>query len=88
MNQVAETTAVASGPVAVTDAAASKIQALLAEEQKNQAGLRVFVQGGGCSGFQYGLMIEDGRWRQPPSDRIFRVERHHGCLSIPSACAT
>src|SRR5687767_3078777 len=27
---------------------------------RSGAGLRVFVQGGGCSGFQYGLMIEEG----------------------------
>ena len=39
--------------------AASKITELLAEENKEGSGLRVFVQGGGCSGFQYGLMIEE-----------------------------
>ena len=44
----------------VTVAAASKISELLAEENKGSAGLRVFVQGGGCSGFQYGLMIDEG----------------------------
>ena len=43
----------------VTQVAASKISELLAEEQTVQSGLRVFVQGGGCSGFQYGLMIEE-----------------------------
>jgi iron-sulfur cluster assembly accessory protein len=43
----------------VSSAAASKITELLAEEQKQHSGLRVFVQGGGCSGFQYGLMIEE-----------------------------
>ena len=43
----------------VTEAAASKIKDLLAEENKADSGLRVFVQGGGCSGFQYGLMIEE-----------------------------
>jgi iron-sulfur cluster assembly accessory protein len=43
----------------VSPAAASKISELLTEEGKSGSGLRVFVQGGGCSGFQYGLMIED-----------------------------
>lgn len=58
-------------PVSVTEAAASKIAQLLAEEEKREAGLRVFVQGGGCSGFQYGLMIEDGAG-DPDADRIFQ----------------
>jgi len=43
----------------VTEAAAGKIQELLVEEGKPDSGLRVFVQGGGCSGFQYGLMIDE-----------------------------
>ncbi len=45
--------------ITVTESAASKIKDLLAEEGKTDSGLRVFVQGGGCSGFQYGLMIEE-----------------------------
>jgi iron-sulfur cluster assembly accessory protein len=44
----------------VSTVAASKLTELLAEESKQESGLRVFVQGGGCSGFQYGLMIEEG----------------------------
>ena len=51
--------AVAQIVITVTEAAASKIKDLLAEENKAESGLRVFVQGGGCSGFQYGLMIEE-----------------------------
>ena len=43
----------------VSSTAASKINELLADEGKSGSGLRVFVQGGGCSGFQYGLMIEE-----------------------------
>ncbi len=45
--------------ITVTEAAAGKIRELLTEEGKAESGLRVFVQGGGCSGFQYGLMIEE-----------------------------
>jgi iron-sulfur cluster insertion protein len=45
--------------ILVTEAAASKIRELLVEEGKADSGLRVFVQGGGCSGFQYGLMIDE-----------------------------
>ena len=52
----------------VSTSAASKISELLAEEQKTESGLRVFVQGGGCSGFQYGLMIEDS---PGPGDQSF-----------------
>ena len=44
----------------VTPTAATKITELLTDENKPGAGLRVFVQGGGCSGFQYGLMIDEG----------------------------
>ena len=43
----------------VSETAATKIGELLTEEGKAGSGLRVFVQGGGCSGFQYGLMIEE-----------------------------
>ena len=44
----------------VSEVAAAKINELLTEENKSGSGLRVFVQGGGCSGFQYGLMIDEG----------------------------
>ncbi len=56
----------------VTEIAAGKIQDLLTEENKPDAGLRVFVQGGGCSGFQYGLMIDAGEG-DPASDKVFEV---------------
>ena len=43
----------------ISPTAAYKITELLSDENKEGSGLRVFVQGGGCSGFQYGLMIEE-----------------------------
>ena len=53
----------------VSEMAATKIAELLTEESKNGSGLRVFVQGGGCSGFQYGLMIEENG--QGAGDQIY-----------------
>ena len=58
--------------IQVTETAASKIHELLVEENKTNAGLRVFVQGGGCSGFQYGLMIDEGEGHQD-ADQVFEV---------------
>ncbi len=55
--------------ITVTPVAAGTIQELLTEEDKAGAALRVFVQGGGCSGFQYGLMIEEGL-SDPDTDRV------------------
>src|SRR5699024_9133396 len=50
-----------------TDAAAIKVRELMAEEDSDDLKLRVYVSGGGCSGFQYGFAfdenIEDGDTR-------------------------
>ena len=43
----------------VSDQAIAKIKALLDQETNNNFSLRVFVTGGGCSGFQYGFKLDD-----------------------------
>ena len=53
----------------VSETAAVRITELLSEENKAGSGLRGFVQGGGCSGFQYGLMIEESG--QGPADQVY-----------------
>ena len=42
-----------------TDAAAAKVKNLIEEEKNPALMLRVFVSGGGCSGFQYGFTFEE-----------------------------
>lgn len=45
--------------VVLSESAASKLQELTAAEANPQTGLRVYVYSGGCSGFRYGMMLED-----------------------------
>ena len=46
-------------PIVFTDAAASKVGELIREEQNPNLMLRVFISGGGCSGFQYGFTFDE-----------------------------
>jgi iron-sulfur cluster insertion protein len=46
-------------PFVFTDSAATKVADLISEEGNPDLKLRVFVQGGGCSGFQYGFTFDE-----------------------------
>ncbi len=52
-------TAAAPPPLVFTDAAARKVSELIEEEDNPDLMLRVFVSGGGCSGFQYGFTFDE-----------------------------
>ncbi|MFG1498396.1 iron-sulfur cluster insertion protein ErpA [Saccharospirillum sp. HFRX-1] len=52
-------TAIQDDALLVTDQAAIKVRQLVEEEGNEQLMLRVFVTGGGCSGFQYGFTFDD-----------------------------
>ena len=44
----------------ITEAAADKVKGILAQEANPaQSGLRIYVQGGGCSGFSYGMVLDE-----------------------------
>jgi iron-sulfur cluster assembly protein len=45
--------------LSLTDAAANKLHELTREEANPAIGLRVYVYSGGCSGYRYGMMLED-----------------------------
>ena len=55
--------------VVLSEAAAGKLQALVEAEKNPDLGLRVYVYSGGCSGFRYGMMLED-----QPSNEDIRVQ--------------
>ncbi len=58
MNAVTEAVQMPS-PIAFSDSAAAKVKELIDEEGTNELKLRVFVSGGGCSGFQYGFTFDE-----------------------------
>jgi len=46
-------------PIIFTDNAAKKVGSLIAEEGNDELKLRVYISGGGCSGFQYGFTFDE-----------------------------
>lgn len=48
-------------PLEFTAAAAAKVRELISEEGNAELKLRVYIQGGGCSGFQYGFEFDENR---------------------------
>ncbi|QKT04087.1 iron-sulfur cluster insertion protein ErpA [Ectothiorhodospiraceae bacterium 2226] len=64
-------------PLNFTDSAATKVKDLIAEEGNPELMLRVFVTGGGCSGFQYGFTFDE-----TVNDGDTRVEKNGVVLLI------
>ena len=59
MVEVAEQVEQATDPVVFTESAAAKVKNLIADEGNDALMLRVFISGGGCSGFQYGFTFDE-----------------------------
>lgn len=57
--EITQTTAPAPPPMVFTDAAARKVMELIMEEANPELKLRVYISGGGCSGFQYGFTFDE-----------------------------
>lgn len=56
--------------ITLTNRAARQVQSMHAAQGDAQKKLRVFVEGGGCSGFQYGMSFD----RPKPDDQTFETE--------------
>lgn len=57
-------------PITVTEAAANKIGQLIHDEENPQLKLRVYIEGGGCSGLQYGFAFDE-----EASEDDFQIEK-------------
>ncbi len=54
-----ETSVVETGVITMTTTAAEKVRELIKQENDPTLGLRIFVAGGGCSGLQYGMTLDE-----------------------------
>ena len=64
-------------PLVFTDAAARKVQELIDEEGNPELKLRVYISGGGCSGFQYGFTFDEAR-----AEDDFALDKHGVTLLV------
>ncbi|MBX9705415.1 MAG: iron-sulfur cluster insertion protein ErpA [Gammaproteobacteria bacterium] len=71
MSAVAEFNPQDTTTLVFTDRAANKVKSLIDEEQDDSLKLRVFISGGGCSGFQYGFTFDEQQ-----NDDDFVVEKN------------
>jgi iron-sulfur cluster insertion protein len=58
-NPMNETATAVTTDITFSDAAASKVKRLIAEENNPNLKLRIYISGGGCSGFQYGFQFDE-----------------------------
>ncbi len=57
-------------PLTFSDAAATRVRTLIEEEENPQLKLRVYITGGGCSGFQYGFTFDESVNEGIPPSKI------------------
>jgi len=74
--------AAASPTIGFSDAAAEKLKSLISEEKNPNLKLRVFVTGGGCSGFQYGFEFDEN-----VSDDDITVEKNGVTMVVDTMSA-
>ena len=70
-------------PLEFTEAAAKKVKTLIADEDNPDLKLRVYITGGGCSGFQYGFTFDD-----QVNDGDMTIEKQGVALVVDPMLAT
>ena len=59
-----------NAPISLTEAAATEVRGLLEQQDRDDLALRVYVSGGGCSGLQYGMALDEN---VEPGDETFDI---------------
>ena len=59
-----------NAPLTLTEAAALEVKSLVSQQDRDDLALRVYVAGGGCSGLQYGMALDEN---VEPGDETFEV---------------
>lgn len=62
--------AVQTAPISITDTAAIEVKGLIEQQERDDLYLRIYVAGGGCSGLQYGMALDEN---VEDGDQTFRV---------------
>jgi iron-sulfur cluster assembly accessory protein len=66
-----ETAALVTAPITITEAAHAEVKSLLDQQDREGLRLRIYVSGGGCSGLQYGMALDE---EVDASDETFEVQ--------------
>jgi iron-sulfur cluster insertion protein len=69
----------AAEPIKITDLATQKLDALLLTDTNQNSKLRIFIEGGGCSGFKYGFILDKS---QNDDDTVIGHAVLVDCMSI------
>jgi iron-sulfur cluster assembly protein len=59
-----------AAPISITEAATAEVKALIQDQDRDDLRLRIYVAGGGCSGLQYGMALDEN---VEPGDEAFEV---------------
>ena len=70
-------------PLVFSDSAAEKVKSLIEEEGNPELKLRVFVTGGGCSGFQYGFTFDEAVNDDDTQSIVLTYAGSPGTLTLP-----
>jgi len=57
-------------PITITEAAANEVKSLVDQQDRDDLALRIYVAGGGCSGLQYGMALDENI---EPGDEVFEI---------------